>query len=979
MNVSWVSLPFANNRTLHWSAPSRPARRSLSMVGVAVLFLLFLVAPPRSYADNTLHPILLTPLLDGLSATRHIRILEDPSRSMTLADILEPNTIKWFQPIGSISSRGISSSAWWVVLEVHNPSAQTIQWLLHAFHPLIDYLDIHHIREGKHIESWQLGDHRPWQNRPIAFETPIVPLATPAQEKSLLVLRYAFAEGGAIDTELLLWDQDSFASHRDRYGILLGCYLGTLAFIIVYNLFIFISTRLREYFWYVLYLTVFLISGWAMSGAGHRYFYANSLWMTDHFPTMMTQIAVILGPQFTRIFLDLPRKAPLLNRLTLLFMALMPMAILLSLSEWRAQGLQLTFYISFFLFLLILCSSLWLLWQKDRKAIFASIAWSVFLAGAITNWSRYMGYLPTSLLTLWSGRIGSVLEAALLSLALADHINQLRREKELAIQRERETILRTNSELEHKVQERTLDLQAKNAELAKGRELLRATLESTHDGILAVGCDGTITHSNHHFMQLFHFPADTTLPGNPGLWNQLINGQLTQQHLFANKLAPSYQPSGDDHTLLPCKDGRLIECYSLPLLQQGARIGRVWNFADITQQKQYETQLLQARQEAEAANRSKSIFLASMSHEIRTPLNGILGMAELLVDLELPDNGREYSLAILSSGRSLLHIINDLLDYSKIEAEKLQLEHIPFNLPVLLQDIATLFRQLAAKNKLQFFLQQDPALPTWILGDPTRLRQILVNLLANAIKFTPQGEITLRAQPLLLSGMPSQLICEVRDTGIGIAADQFDRIFRSYEQAETSTTRQYGGTGLGLAITQQLTQLMGGHIEVESQLQSGSTFRLVLPCQLCEPPVLLSSTEENSNTPLPFSRNAHILVVEDDPINRAVLQGMLKRWPLEISFAHDGQQAIEHLAQNRYDLVFMDCQMPVMDGYTVCRHLRNMEESLERHTPVVALTAFAMRDDREKCLAAGMDDYLAKPVSWREIRSALQRWLPTSP
>ncbi|WP_227657388.1 7TM diverse intracellular signaling domain-containing protein [Candidatus Magnetaquicoccus inordinatus] len=941
--------------------------------------LLLLLLPATSQAESSPPPLMLSPQLKGISATSHILILEDPHRALTLDEIRLPEYQKKFQPIGSISSRGISASAWWVSLQLHNPTDKPIRWLLHVYHPTIDFLDISHSVDQQNSTTWHLGDHRPFSNRPLAYETPVIPIETAAHATSQLYLRYAFELGGAIDTELLIWDHSSFAEHRDHYGILVGAYTGTLIFITLYNLFIFLSTRMREYLWYVIYLAVYVIAVLAISGIGHRYLYPDSLWLTDHFPTIMLCLSVILGTQFTRVFLNIPVADPLFNRLLLWFMSAMALATAATITPWRLIALQFAFPLSMLTFLLILTSSIRLWRQGVRKARWTTVAWGLLIFGVAFNWGRYLGFVPTSLLTLWGGRIASCLEAALLSFALADHINILRQEKDRAVQRERETILRTNLDLEHKVLERTQDLHQNNQELAKGRELLRATLEATHDGILVVASDGTITHCNHHFLRLFHFPAASLLPGNSQQWNQVISKHLTDPYLFADKLSPSYQPVGDDRNILPCKNGQLIECYSVPLLKEGSRIGRVWNFTDVTQQKQYETQLLQARQEAEAANRSKSIFLASMSHEIRTPLNGILGMAELLADLPLPEQGREYSLTILSSGRSLLHILNDLLDYTKIEAEKLHLEHIPLDLHRLLHDIAALFQQLAKKNSLQFQLHIDPALPVWILGDPTRLRQILVNLLANAIKFTPQGEVSLSSSLVQGNSFTPQLLFTVRDTGIGIAAEQFDSIFRSYEQANASTTRQYGGTGLGLAITQQLTHLMAGHIEVASQLQAGSTFRVIIPCHSCDPPADLSTPTESGLSTLPIPSNSHILVVEDDPINRAVMRGMLKRWPIQVTFAHDGRQAIELLSQNSYNLIFMDCQMPELDGYSTCRTLRAMEESLGRHTPVVALTAFAMRDDREKCLAAGMDDYLSKPVSWREIRAALQRWLSAGP
>ncbi|MBF0157435.1 MAG: response regulator [Magnetococcales bacterium] len=521
-----------------------------------------------------------------------------------------------------------------------------------------------------------------------------------------------------------------------------------------------------------------------------------------------------------------------------------------------------------------------------------------------------------------------------------------------------------------------LTLLARKREILKSGELLRATLESTREGILAVGSDGTITHANSHFFRFFNLSPQLWLPGGAQQLQAALTTLLVNDDPFPVKFGQGPQSTGTESDILRFRDGRILACYSVPLIQNGAVTGRVWNFSDITQQKLYEAQLLQARGEAEAANKAKGSFLATMSHEIRTPLNGVMGMAELLLELELPPKGEEYVRTIHRSGQALLTIINDVLDYSKIEADKLQLESIPFCLTHLLQDLSLLFQGFAGKKAIAFVQEIDPRLPEWIEGDPTRLRQILINLLSNAVKFTKKGRVTLAAALVTTPTRESRIRFEVRDTGLGISPEQFSRLFRSFEQASSAIARQHGGTGLGLALTRKLVHLMQGEIDVESTPDVGTLFRVMLPLRVCDPVAdrtSLSQTIESGNSELPLPTGIRILVAEDDPINRAVIGGLLRGIDGVIDYAENGQEAVEMLQASPYDLVFMDCQMPVMDGFTACRTWRALEG--ERPIPIVALTAYAMPEDREKCLAAGMNDYLPKPVGRQGIQTVLGRWL----
>ena len=522
--------------------------------------------------------------------------------------------------------------------------------------------------------------------------------------------------------------------------------------------------------------------------------------------------------------------------------------------------------------------------------------------------------------------------------------------------------------------------QQKQAEEGLRRaNLLNMIVKSVGDGLVVVDERNNFTHYNPAAERILgaprHLGTHEVRPHVYGFYDPKTSQLLKSEEMPLTR-ALRGETSDDVEVMIKNANhpnGVIMSMNTRPLRGSNNKIvGAVSLFRDFTRRKQVEQNLESEKERALQASRMKSEALASMSHEIRTPMNGVLGMTTLLLDTALDAVQKSYALTIKSSAEALLNLINGILDHAKIEAGKLTLDNFDFHLPTLANDVTEMFRYQARSKRIELSHEISPDANEWFHGDANRIRQILINLIGNAFKFTDKGGISIKVHAVVKSNLERELRFEVSDTGIGVSASDHKKLFQKFSQVHNDHAK-YGGTGLGLLLCKQFVQLMGGDIGIESREKNGSTFWFTVKVA---PGMRQQKTRDHQL--LPANLTGHALVVEDQPVNRQVVKSYLEKLGVTCDIHHDGREGLNAFMAEpaRYDLVLMDVQMPVMDGYQCSREIRKYEDLKGiPHVPIIALTAEGRSNDRDNCLAAGMDDFLSKPIDLTQFTDTLKKWL----
>ncbi len=926
------------------------------------LFILLLFGCPPASAQESLR---IHPDLDRQSMGPYLSYLKDPSGQLSLADIRDPEFQGRFQPLPEGDQNlGYSEATIWLRFRAYNPSPKRLSWYLEYDYPPLDHLVLYQPVDTEYLAR-RTGDRYPFDQREYKGRTFVFPIhQPPGAYRYYLELR----SHGSLLVNLNAWGPRAFAEKEAVETRLLWLYYGVMLALAFHNLFIFISVRERAYWYLALFIASFSMFTFIHNGLAVRFLWPDSPWWANRSHPFFALLSMGLALLFTRAFLNSDRHIPRTDRFLRIGFFLWLPALLIPF--WGPYGLatHLSLYSVLVLSPLLIYAGIASLRKGVRAARFYLISYGCFLLGLILLSLHIFGMGSDRFMmdwTTWGYQFSTLLLVLLLSLGLADKLKTAQSQREAAL----DALKESKEKLEIRVAERTAALSQSNqqlkAEIGERKRIekalrtserrYRTIVENIEEGFYETDLKGNFTFFNEAMARILGYSSNELMGMS---YRRYMSREMAQQVFEVFNRAFTRGRPGYVEYEITQKGGKKRQLgTSVALIRApgGEIVGFRGIARDITLRKAAETQLKKAKEGAEAANRAKSEFLANMSHEIRTPMNGIIGVCDLMLRTPLDPKQREYMGIIRGSARSLLGLINDILDFSKIEAGKLEFESIPFYLNELIEEVTDLFLEKAGAKGLELVMDIGPQVPRLLIADPLRLRQVLMNLCANALKFTDTGEISISVRSCAVAADSAELLFCVRDTGIGIPAEARDRLFEFFTQADGSTTRKFGGTGLGLAICKQIVALLGGQIWVESEPGAGSCFYFT---------GRFGCTAEKAvpeNRIPPALRNFSVLIVEDNRSARQVLERYLQAFGFGTESAPDPETARAMFASRApFDLILWDTTLPDGDGLKRFQAFRR--ERVSPLPPVIAMMPSAETEQMAAYQGAGVQGIVIKPI-----------------
>jgi PAS domain S-box-containing protein len=895
----------------------------------------FLVTPPIS--ANAAPPVLLQPETASYPLGKHLGFLEDPEGALTLDQVrAESFAAKFIDSRQQNPTFGFTSSAYWVRFSLDGARSPRDHWLLEIGYPLFDNIRIFlPTSDGKYLRK-TVGDQLPFAAREIKNRNFLIPLPNSLPNNTPIYLR--FKTESSMNIILTLWRKDAFVhqDHNAQFG--LGVYYGFILVMILYSALMFATLRDKNYLYYLFFIVSFGLYQVTINGSSYEYLWPNQVWWNNYSVPIFVAGAVMGVAMFSRSFLTIGKYSPLLNKTIFVLKLTCILPIILALAGFYPLAIRLSVLLALVIMLAVIAAGLLCLRKKFRPARYFMLAWSMFLFGVVVSALRAFGLLPANTLTLSGPQLGSSMTMILLALALAYRVN----------------IMKTQT--------------------AAAEKQYKTIFENANEGIFRATPLGNILMANQTLAAIFDYYSPEELIGNATNIKTMFASPAKRRELVLE--LERHGSCANCEAQLYKKDGQTIVDVSINAYatrnDQGEILYLDGMLTDITARKKAE-EMRVARDAAESASLAKSEFLANMSHEIRTPMNGIIGMTGLLLDTKLRPAQREFTETIRTSADALMAIINDILDFSKIEAGKLDLEELNFDLRHTLEDTSDILGLRAQQKGLELICQVDPQVPSLLVGDPGRLRQMIINLTSNAIKFTAEGEVSIIVSFQEDLGAEVILRFTVKDTGIGIPLTLHPSLFSPFTQADSSTTRKYGGTGLGLSISKQLAEMMGGDIGVKSNPDQGATFWFTARFRKQSP---------TNHDPLKKSQGTldlsdyRLLAVDDSATNRFYLKKVAEAWGCRnFAEAANGRTALEilraaALAGQPYDLVVLDMQMPGMSGETLGTAIK--QDPALRAAKLIMMTSVGNRGDAARLKAKGFAAYLTKPVKETLLKRCLE-------